>query len=573
MNKIIKGLLNSFKKEQSLGDNLPEHELFEHFANYCIVSKEYNDSFNLDKVYVGGSGDNGIDGIAIIVNGNLVSSKDEIEDLAKFNKYLDVSFVLVQSKTSTNFDSGDIAKFLTGSKDFFKNYLKSSCNDQIKEKVEIVEEIYNKSNLFKNRNPVCKLYYVTTGKWLDDQKLNNTINSLKENIEGLQQFSDVNFTAVDADLLQKLYRFANNKISKEIKIEKRIALPEIQNIREAYIGILPAKEYLKLILDDSKNLIRGLFYDNVRDYQGENDVNNEIRDTIRSGKPEHEAFILYNNGITIVAESLNVVGDKVTISDYQIVNGCQTSHVLYNNQDKISDSLYISVKIIVLDRSNTIKNNIIKCNNRQTPVKLEELEALTDFQKKLEEYYNSFDEENKRLYYERRSKQYCGEEIEKIRIIDLSSQIRCFASMFLDQAHHAGRYYGRLMEESKDKFFLDSHNPIGYYVSAYANFRLDALFRKGQIENKYRPFRYHMLNILRMQVSEYEMPEMETNKFIRYCQKIEKVLFDDNTCKNAFKKTTSIIDQAVKEINDGKYDRAVAKKIKFSNKIKSLLSN
>ncbi|WP_257237093.1 AIPR family protein [Nostoc sp. 'Peltigera malacea cyanobiont' DB3992] len=38
---------------------------------------------------------------------------------------------------------------------------------------------------------------------------------------------------------------------------------------------------------------------------------------------EHKSFVLYNNGITIVAEDINVVGDKMTVTDYQIVNGCQ----------------------------------------------------------------------------------------------------------------------------------------------------------------------------------------------------------------------------------------------------------
>jgi hypothetical protein len=73
----------------------------------------------------------------------------------------------------------------------------------------------------------------------------------------------------------------------------------------------------------------------------------------------------------------------------------------------VTRSLYIPVKIIELERNSRIENKIIKANNRQTPVKLEELEALTDFQKRLEEYYNSLPEE-RRLYYERRPKQYNG---------------------------------------------------------------------------------------------------------------------------------------------------------------------
>ncbi|WP_158224873.1 hypothetical protein [Brunnivagina elsteri] len=119
MDRITSGLLTAFREEQSLPSDLDEFLLFEHFVNYCIVSKEYNDSFSLEDIHVGGASDKALDGVAIIINGNLVNSKEELEDLERANKYLDVEFLLIQSKTSSNFDSGEIAKFLLGSKDFF----------------------------------------------------------------------------------------------------------------------------------------------------------------------------------------------------------------------------------------------------------------------------------------------------------------------------------------------------------------------------------------------------------------------------------------------------------------------
>ncbi|MDF5736839.1 MULTISPECIES: AIPR family protein [unclassified Nostoc] len=565
MDRITVGLLNAFKQEQSFPEDLGQSELFEHFVNYCIVSKEYNESFTLEDIHVGGGADKALDGIAIIVNGNLINSKEELEDLEKRNKYLDVEFILIQSKTSSSFDAGDIAKFLLGSKEFFIENSGLPENEQVSYKSEIMELIYNKSNLFKTRNPICKLYYVTTGKWLDDQHLKGTIESLKRNLEDIQIFENVLFNPIDAENLQNLYRLANNKISREIRFEKRTALPEIEDVREAYIGILPAREYLKLIIDESANIIKGLFYDNVRDFDVDNEVNQEIEATIKSDN--HKSFVLYNNGITIVAEDINVVGDKMTITDYQIVNGCQTSHVLYYNQKSIDDSLYIPIKIIALARDSKLKNNIIKANNRQTPVKIEELEALTDFQKKLEEYYKSIPEE-KQLFYERRPRQFNGiQGIEKIRIVDIPSQMRCFASMFLDQAHNAGRYRANLQEETRKKIFLSAHDPIGYYVSAYAKFRLEAFFRKRQIEGKYKPFKYHMLNIFRIQVSGKDMPPINSNKFIKYCEDMEKTLSDENKCKEAFLRTTEIIDKAVNK----NYDRASAKTITLSRTIKDFL--
>ena len=78
--------------------------------------------------------------------------------------------------------------------------------------------------------------------------------------------------------------------------------------------------------------------------------------------------------------------------------------------------MQVPVRIIVSE-DDEIKNKIIKATNRQTPVKNEELVAITDFQKMLERYYDA-QLENYRLYYERRSQQYRSiAGIEKIRIV------------------------------------------------------------------------------------------------------------------------------------------------------------
>ena len=87
--------------------------------------------------------------------------------------------------------------------------------------------------------------------------------------------------------------------------------------------------------------------------------------------------MLLNNGVTIVADSISKTGDIFTLEDYQIANGCQTSHVLFNNTAYLTSAIQIPVKLIVSQNSD-VKNRIIKATNRQTPVKTEELTALTD---------------------------------------------------------------------------------------------------------------------------------------------------------------------------------------------------
>ena len=100
MDRVTKSYLDEFRTEQSLSESMSDSDVFEYFADYCIVSSVHEEEFDTADVHVGGTGDLGLDGLAVIVNGVLVSSIDEAEDLLGINGFLDVKFVLVQAKTS-----------------------------------------------------------------------------------------------------------------------------------------------------------------------------------------------------------------------------------------------------------------------------------------------------------------------------------------------------------------------------------------------------------------------------------------------------------------------------------------
>lgn len=553
MDLVTQSLLASFKSEESLPSDLDESVLFEHFVNYCTVSNDYGDEFDVKDIHTGGGDDLGIDGLAIIVNGNLIADAAEIDDLATANKYLEVEFVFSQAKSGGNFAGSEISNFFFGVKDLFATTPALPRNTSIAEKEMLIRAIYEKSPLFKRGNPLVRMYYATNGKWQDDQKLTARIENEKETLLELNIFKGVTFTPVDARYLQRLYASAKNRLSKSFEFTNKLTLPTLPGIQESYLGYLPSDQYIKLITDDSGNIVRGLFYDNVRDYQGnDNSVNNEIDETLKT--PAQQLFVLMNNGVTIVADSISKTGDTFTIEDYQIVNGCQTSHVLFNNIANIKSPVHIPFKLII-SQDSEVKNRIIKATNRQTPVKTEELTALTDFQKALEDYYLAATGDCQ-LYYERRSQQYRSTSgIEKIRIVSISNQIRSFSSMFLGVPHQASRYYGTLLKSIESKIFVPGHPPVAYYASALALYRFEAFLRKTQIDAKYRPFKYHLLAIARMQIAGNEMPTMSSNKFEKYCEVIVGVLRDEKKCLASFGDATKILDSVL----GGNYERDKAK--------------
>ena len=205
MDLVTQSLLSSFRSEESLPDDLEESILFEHFVNYCTVSNEYGDEFDVKDIHTGGGDDLGIDGLAIISNGTLIADAAEVDDLATANKYLEVEFVFSQAKSGGNFTGSEISNFFFGVKDLFAATPALPRNASLAEKELLIRAIYKKSPLFKRGNPLVRMYYATNGKWQDDPKLTARIENEKEALLELNIFKGVEFTPVDARLLQRLY--------------------------------------------------------------------------------------------------------------------------------------------------------------------------------------------------------------------------------------------------------------------------------------------------------------------------------------------------------------------------------
>lgn len=567
MDRITEAYLSDFQKEYSYPSNIEKSELFEHLVNHCIVSRLHSERFEIEDVSVGGGGDMGFDGIAIIVNDNLVFSKEEVDDLKNKFHRLDVNFVFIQSKTSNKFDSAEIGNFIFGVESFFKHGLPKHTNESVKSLKDLTDYIYDQSIDFVH-NPSCSMYYVTAGKWENDQNLVHRIDVGIETLKATSLFdsSRIEFIPIDAEHLKTIYKELKNKVDKQINFEKHTIIPQIDGVNEAYIGILPCDEYLKLICSSDGNLLKSLFYGNVRDFQGDNPVNREVAETLCSNSIRN-SFVLLNNGVTIVAKSIQKTGYIFTIRDFQIVNGCQTSHILHANRASIDSSIYLTIKLIVTN-DEEVTNRIIKATNRQTEVKTEAFLSLQPFQKALEDFYNSFtSEEDKeyRLYYERRSKQYENQmpTLNKSKVVSITYQIKCFISMFLDMPHSTHRYYGELLKANENKIFFEKHSFYPYYVSCLTCHLLENSIRNGSIDQRYKKFRYHILLIIRILLKGKEQPPLSDNKKSNnYYIHIQDTLKDPRKSKELFLQAISILDSVMQSDSYRKHTPADLTRLK-----------
>ena len=123
MDRIIQSYLDDFLKSQQIIEKDISKQ-FEFFSIYCVIAQQYAEIFDLNDICTGAGGDCGIDGIAILANGTMISSKEEIDDLLEINKALiDITFIFIQAKTSVSFSASEIGTFGAGVLDFLKKIL------------------------------------------------------------------------------------------------------------------------------------------------------------------------------------------------------------------------------------------------------------------------------------------------------------------------------------------------------------------------------------------------------------------------------------------------------------------
>ncbi|HLI98452.1 MAG TPA: AIPR family protein, partial [Bradyrhizobium sp.] len=492
MDMITEGLLAEFTKEFQIG-NLPEDKRFEHFAGFVVLKRHYSETFDPGDIVTGEGGDLTIDAIGVIVNGVLVNDTDVLDEIFESNPdYLDVTFVFVQAERSSSFDGAKLGSFGYGVSEFFNPSTKEPRNERIIEAVEVMRRIYNKSSKFKRGNPSCLLYYVTTGKVTGDASLGNRIDKIRGELTSLEYFKEVEVTLIGASDILKLYNFSKNSISREFIFGSRQDIPEIPGVKEAFVGFIPAQQYLPIICENNE-IIRSIFYDNVRDWQGYNDVNEEISATLKSEKKRR--FVLMNNGVTIIARNMTHTGSKFVIEDFQVVNGCQTSHVLFDHQSHLDESVLVPLRLIWTQEEDVIED-IIHATNKQTEVTSEQFFALTDFARQLEAFFKTFPD-GRKLYYERRSRQYDGLSVEKTRVVVQTNAVRAFAGMFLGEPHNTVRSYKKLSERVGQDIFIRDHKLYPYYTSSYALYILEFLFRNQKIDAKYKIARFQILLAVR----------------------------------------------------------------------------
>lgn len=546
MNKIIENFLDIHKKEYSI-EQLPTETAFEHFINKCIVNKYSNERFDPADIMTD-PGEKGLDGVAICVNGRVITTIDELESIFKESNTLEVRFVFIQSKTSEHFDGDEMGTFIFGVKAFFAHKdIRPQTNEKMEELIKLKDEIY-KHSIDMTYAPTLDMYYACCGKWNERNGLKERIALDIQPLKDLQDFSDITFFPYDSEKIITTYKELKKKVSRSFTMEKKVVFPPIEGVKQAFLGLVRCKDFITILSDSDDNMLTNIFEDNVRDFQGYNIVNSEIQDTLRN-IDDQVRFGLLNNGITIVAKNILPVGDSIEIYDYQIVNGCQTSYVLFDNRKVLSDDAYVMVKLIEVTNEE-VSDRVIYTTNRQTEVKSEAFIATKHFHKRLQDYYDAIPNPY-RLYYERRSKQYdLNDNVSKNKVVTLTQQIQSYLAMFLNEPHSTHRYYGELLRAYENRLFLDTDDYEPYFCAAYFSYYVDTQIRNNTLDRKYKKFKFHLICAMRTLIAGSSVVFGQARQQQKICKKLWEVIKNETEMKRTLNAAVTCLDNACKKCSD-----------------------
>lgn len=504
MNPVIRAQLREFSRSNAIVGQSQENQ-FEIYSIFAVLSGLLSESIDAYDVHLEGD-EFGVDGIAIVIQGEIVKDRQEAEEKLSAIKNPSVEFIFFQSKTGEAYDYGDISKFFDAVSEFFDGGLNQE-SPMIEDRFGAMEAIYEKGT--GRRNPRISCYYIATGNYEQPSRIEKLRQSFRMQLEEKNIFDpgEIQVELVGARDLQAWYRAATSSVEVEIEFPRNVVMPDNKHVEEAYIGYVDARNLVKLFttFDEDGNPIsinRSVFFDNIRDYDAKSKINQSIRDgVISDGGAE---FVFRNNGITVVSRNIDRTGDKFRLEDFQIVNGCQTSNIIYEllygrdeeHQDlsSLMDSMQVPLRLIG-SKNDEFVSSIIIGTNRQNPVRDEQFWALRPFMKSLEEYSRNLEPEEV-IYLERRDNQYRNQEVERTRVMQPSVLMKAVAAGLLFQPQRAARDYRGILSEYEAKIFLDEHDVRVYHAIAYLYYRMEYLWRNQKLESQYKTFRYYILSAI-----------------------------------------------------------------------------
>lgn len=415
-------------RQQERVKAIRDDEAFELFAAEQALHGRELSSEEIADGTIGGTNDAALDGVFVFVGGTLLSEDSEVLQsdfkIASVPVGVKIEVWLIQAKRSTSFTETAIEKVADASRRLLR----------LSEEEQDLLQLYSgavvlRTGFFRKalrvlavRHPKVEVHFVyaTRGRTGGDNAINTKVKIKAEELE--RQFSEVvlGSTTGFVEFLgaAELWRRASTVPS----YTTELTYQENATSGNSHVALVKLRDYVSFLSEQDGSLRRHIFDWNVRDYQGDVEVNREIHESLLDpGAPE---FWWLNNGVTIVCSRATVVSKTYSMDDVQVVNGLQTSHTIHNALRSVEETHFafdrtVLVRILVTGDDPATRDKVIRATNRQTTVPAASLRATDDIQRDIEAYFLGHD-----WFYDRRKNFYrnSGKSAERIVSIPLLAQ-------------------------------------------------------------------------------------------------------------------------------------------------------
>ncbi len=437
-------------------------QYFEIFSAEQILKKYDPSDDEIDSGIVGKGGDGGIDSIYCYLDRFLLREDTSLAPWKKGKNPVKIELVIVQSRSGGgSFDATVIDKLMPTVGDLFDVAVPlAKVSRHYNAKLLSIADRFRKAYLdLALQKPALTInfYYSCMGEEIHPD-VTHKRDLLLDKIRTLFPRAVIDLTFIGAqDLL--------NRHDQTPPTERALLVPKMLPAGEGYICLVPLKNFFEFITDEddgARVLATQIFESNVRDYQGNVKVNSQIHDTLLSAPQED--FWWLNNGITVLASDVHAhTGERLIITDPQIVNGLQTSREIYRYlSEAANDKENRHVLIRVVKSGNAAaRDRIIKATNSQTVIPDPWLHATEATQRRIEEYFLS-----NGLYYDRRKNFYKNQGKEAHLIVTIPRLAQAVISVYLQEPDNARARPSTVLKRTYTKVFRSTYPPELYLKCA-----------------------------------------------------------------------------------------------------------
>ncbi|MBD2663929.1 abortive infection phage resistance protein abiU [Richelia sinica FACHB-800] len=477
-------LENTLEQKKNLtATSLSKSDFFELFTFEQILKKFDLSNDELLSGKTGKGDDGGIDGFFVFIENRIIDDfmvldNNEKATIKISQRNPSIELYLIQAKETPSFSEQVFDKVISTIMtifDFRKEISELSKNYN-QELIKNLDKFRQAIKQAVHANLSVNFFYASTG---DRNEIHPKVFSKADLFkQTISQYLPGSRVSVEYWGARELLEQSRQEVTYTLNLNF------LKNISShgQYVLLSSLKDYYNFVTDEHGNLRRYIFESNVRDYQGDVGVNQNIRNTLER-ENDIADFWWLNNGVTILASKESISGDTIQLDDVQIVNGLQTTTEVYKyvrKQDKTKNiDKAILIKVIVIQDPET-RDRIIKATNYQTPIPTTQISIVTQsIQRDIEHYFL-----NHNWFYDRRKNYYknIGKPID--RIISITYLAQAVMAIVLFEPHKSSTKGSPSLIITKDyeRVFNQRFQPDVYLFCASTLKNIETFIRNNESE-------------------------------------------------------------------------------------------